>query len=134
MNPRRIFFCLDPLPREIMRRQKADGKVIGLIGNLRHGRQCVLVAVGQRGNRGLAAGMPLVEALGCKLPFQPPAKNAESPALDERRHGHSKRCILRNFRQELRLGVQIRHQLPAVPHQKEVNVVAVIVDGVEQPQ
>ena len=68
MNPRRIFFCLDPLPREIMRRQKADSKVIGLIGNLRHGRQRELVAVCQRGDRWLTAGMPLVKALGRKLP------------------------------------------------------------------
>ena len=34
-----------PVPAQIMRRQKADGKIIGLVRNLRHRVQRVLVAV-----------------------------------------------------------------------------------------
>mgnify|MGYP007129818474 CR=1 FL=1 len=78
--------------------------------------------------------MLLIKAPCRKLSFQPPAQHAQLSALDERRHGHGQRGILRNFRQELCLGVQIRHQFAAVPHQKEVNVVAVVVNGIEQPQ
>lgn len=68
------------------------------------------------------------------LLLEPSAQHAELPTLDERHHGHGQRGILRDFRQEIGLGVQVRHHLAAVPHQKEVNVIAVIVDGVEQPQ
>ena len=117
-----------------MRRQEADGKIIGLAGDRRHRPQRILMAVGQRGDGRLLAGMLLIKAPCRKLSFQPPAQHAQLSALDERRHGHGQRGILRNFRQELCLGVQIRHQFAAVPHQKEVNVVAVIVDGIQQTQ
>ena len=68
------------------------------------------------------------------LLLEPSAQHAELPTLDERHHGHGQRGILRNFRQEIGLGGQTRHQLAAVPHQKEVNAITVIVDGVEQSQ
>lgn len=78
--------------------------------------------------------MPLVEALGCKLPFQPPAESADLAAFEQRCHGDRQRCILRNFRKKIRLRIQVRHQFAAVPHQKKVHVIVVIVDGVQQSQ
>ena len=56
-----------------MRRQKADGKIIGLVRNLRHRAQRVLVAVGQRGDGRLVAGVLLIKAPCRKLAPQPPA-------------------------------------------------------------
>ena len=131
VDPRRVFLRPHPLPHKIMWRQKTDGKIVGLAGDRRHGPQRILVAVGQRGDGRLVTGMLLIKAPCRKLSFQPPAKHAQLSALDERRHRHGQRGILRNFRQEICLGVQIRHQFAAVPHQKEVNVIAAIVDGVE---
>ena len=92
------------------------------------------MAVGQRGDRGLAAGMLLVEAPGRKLPIQSPAENADLPAFEQRCHGDRQRCVLRNFRQKIRLRIQVGHQFAAMPHQEKVHVIAVIVDGVQQPQ
>ena len=134
VDPRRVFLRPHPFPRKIMRRQKTNGKIIGLVRNLRHRVQRILVAVGQRGDGRLLAWVLSIKASRGKLTTQPPAQHAQLSALDERRHRHGQRGILRNFRQEICLGVQIRHQFAAVPHQKEVNVVVVIVDGVEQPQ
>ena len=78
--------------------------------------------------------MPLVEVFGRKLPFQSPAKNADLPTSEQRYHGDRQRCVLRNFRQKLRLRIQVGHQFAAVPHQEKVHVIAVIVNGVQQPQ
>ncbi len=71
-----------------MRRQEADSKIVGLAGDLRHGPQRIFVAVGQRGDGRLLAGMFSVKASRGKLSPQSPAKHAELSALDERHHGH----------------------------------------------
>ena len=109
VDPRRVFLRPHPFPRKIMRRQKADGKIIGLVRNLRHRVQRVLVAVGQHGDGRLLAGILSVITSRGKLTSEPPAQHAQLSALDERRHGYGKRGILRNFRQEPCLGVQIRY-------------------------
>ena len=71
-----------------MRRQEADGKIIGLAGDRRHRPQRILMAVGQRGDGRLLAGMLSVKASRGKLAPQPPAQHAQLSALDERHHGH----------------------------------------------
>ena len=78
--------------------------------------------------------MLLVKTPRRKLSLQPPTKYAELTTSDKRRHRHGQRRILRNLRQKFRLGIQIWHQLAAVPHQEKVNVIAVIVDRIQQPQ